>query len=321
MSAFPEGRLVQCGAVKLEVFEAAADAPGTPVVLCHGFPELAFSWRHQLAALGAAGVRAIAPNQRGYGGSSKPAAVGDYGLRQLTDDLAALLDALQVEKAVFAGHDWGGFVAWAMPLLHPQRCAGVIGVNTPYAPFPKTEVLGKMFDSPDKLYITWFQKPGVAEAVLDKDVRAVFTKLMRRGAKPAVANMREAPDANPFRRLAEMQPRGEALLNEAELQSYCDAFAAGGFRGPINWYRNIDANADAFPQIGVQKLALPCLMVCAEWDAALPPAMAAGMPKLCSNLEMHTLPECGHWTQQEKPERLNGILLAWLRRHGFAQSA
>ncbi|HEY6578938.1 MAG TPA: alpha/beta hydrolase, partial [Rhizomicrobium sp.] len=121
--------MLRTNGVDLAVYEAGPKT-GFPVVLCHGFPELAFSWRHQLAALGAAGYHAIALDQRGYGGSSRPDEIEAYDMPHLTDDLASLLDALGMEKAVFCGHDWGGSVVWAMPLYHPERVAGVIGVNT-----------------------------------------------------------------------------------------------------------------------------------------------------------------------------------------------
>ena len=137
-------------ALTLSVHESGS---GPAVVLCHGFPELAYSWRRQIPALAAAGFRVIAPDQRGYGGSDAPAPVEAYDLEHLTGDLVALLDALGLERAVFAGHDWGGFVAWAMPVLHPDRTAGVIGVNTPYIPFPTTGFLRQLFPDDEKLYI------------------------------------------------------------------------------------------------------------------------------------------------------------------------
>jgi pimeloyl-ACP methyl ester carboxylesterase len=164
--------------ITLSVHDAGS---GPAVVLCHGFPELAYSWRHQIPALAEAGFRAIAPDQRGYGESDRPEPIEAYDLEHLAADLESLLDALEIERAVFAGHDWGGFVAWAMPILYPERTAGVIGVNTPYVPFPTTEVLRAAFGQDERLYILWFQKPGVAEGVLDRNPRLVFEKLMRRG--------------------------------------------------------------------------------------------------------------------------------------------
>ena len=311
MTAFPEARRIDTGEVTLEVHEAGS---GVPVVMCHGFPELAFSWRHQVTALADAGFHAIAPNQRGYAGSDRPEKVEDYDLVHLTGDLVGLLDTMGIEKAVFAGHDWGGFVAWAMPIAHPERCLGVIGVNTPYVPFPSTAMLRLAFSDPDKLYILWFQEPGVAEPVLEANCRMLFEKMMRHASKPDIASVAELGDANPFRRLEELESFGTPMLSEAEIQTYVDAFSQSGFFGPVSWYRNIDRNTEILPAIGTQKLDLPCLMVTAEWDAALPPAMADGMPALCSDLERVDIAECGHWTQQEKPAELSQAMIGWLRK-------
>jgi pimeloyl-ACP methyl ester carboxylesterase len=310
---FPAAKRVRLPEVTLEVHEAGS---GPAVVMCHGFPELAYSWRYQLNALAAAGFRAIAPNQRGYGGSDAPAAIDAYSLDHLCDDMARLLDALGIDQAVFAGHDWGGFVSWGMTLRHPDRCLGAIGVNTPYMAFPTTEQLRAVFKDDEKLYILWFQQPGVAEGIMDREPRLVFEKLMRRASGPASGLLLrgDAPiDANPFRRLAEMQPMGSPLLSEEELGVYTRAFQQSGFRGGINWYRNADKDKRVLPGLGVTKLALPCLMVTASWDGALPPQAAAGMRAFCSDLEVHEL-ACGHWTQQEQPAALARVMIDWLRR-------
>jgi pimeloyl-ACP methyl ester carboxylesterase len=296
---------------------------GPAVVLCHGFPELAYSWRHQFDALVAAGFRVIAPDQRGYGGSDRPEAIAAYDIHHLTGDLAGLLDALELERAVFAGHDWGGFVVWAMPLLHPEHVAGVIGVNTPYlprTPVPPTQLFRALVGGDaERHYIAWFQEPGVAEAVLDAQPRLVFEKLMRRGVDEATLQQRlladpAGPDLNPFRRLAEFETLGEALLSEEELEVYTGTFARTGFRGGIHWYRNFDRNWETAPELGVAKVERPCLMVTAQWDFALRPELAAGMPALCPDLETKMIERCGHWTQQEKPVELNRILADWLVR-------
>jgi microsomal epoxide hydrolase len=306
--------------IQLSVHDAGS---GPAVVLCHGFPELAYSWRHQFDALVAAGFRVIAPDQRGYGGSDRPEPIRAYDIHHLTSDLVGLLDVLGIERAVFAGHDWGGFVVWAMPLLHAERTAGVIGVNTPYLPRPPIPPLqliralvgGKI----ERHYIAWFQEPGVAEGVLDTRARLVFEKLMRRGVDEASMQQRvlsdaEGPDMNPFRRLEGVETLGEALLSPAELETYVSTYTRTGFRGGINWYRNFDRNWETAPEVGVAKLELPCLMVTAQWDWALRPEFAAGMPALVADLEMKQIAHCGHWTQQEKPAELNRILADWLGR-------
>lgn len=301
-------------AIELAVHEAGN---GPAVFMIHGFPELAYSWNHQLKTISEGGFRAIVPEMRGYGSSDSPDLIEDYDLEHLTADLVALLDALDIEKAVFAGHDWGGFVAWAMPVMYPERTLGVIGVNTPNFPVPTTSVYRNLVDEDNKIYNLWFQEPDIAENFMDKRTRMVFEKVMRTGVPPeqllALAQNKNL-DLNPFLRIEEIDPFGEDLLTAAEMDYYIDAYQKAGFRGGINWYRNIDRNAERLPKVGTTKLHLPCLMITAEWDPFLTPALAEGMPDICSDLEMHMIKACGHWTQQEKPEELNRHMLNWLTR-------
>jgi pimeloyl-ACP methyl ester carboxylesterase len=306
--------------ITLSVHEAGS---GPAVVLCHGFPELAYSWRHQLDALAAAGFRAIAADGRGYGASDRPEPVGAYDIHHLTSDLVGLLDALGIERAVFAGHDWGGLVSWSLPSLHPERVAGLIGVNTPYlprAPIAPTQLFRALVGGrSERHYILWFQEPGLAESVLDPRARLVFEKLMRRGVDEAAMQKRvlagpEGPDMNPFRRLEAIETLGETLLAPEELDHYAATFARTGFGAGVNWYRNMDRNWETAREVGVAKADVPCLMVTAQWDWALRPELAAGMPALIPDLEMRSIERCGHWTQQERPAELNRILIDWLGR-------
>lgn len=318
MSRFPDAKPVRLGSsdITLSVHDLGS---GPAVVFSHGFPELAYSWRHQLPAVADAGFRAIAPDQRGYGASSKPEAIEAYGIEQLTGDLVGVLDALDIEKAVFVGHDWGGLIVWAMPLLHPQRTAGVVGLCTPYAPTPPTSMMRALVDGDDdRFYVCWFQKPGVAEAYLGTRVRLLFERMMRGGVPIEEILPRAFVDGklnmNPFGRLEQLEPLGELVVSPEELDYYVSVFEQTGFRGGINWYRNIDRNAREHPEIGMTPLSLPCLMLTAEWDAALRPEMAAGMPALCSDLETHMIPKAGHWAQQEYPDEVNAKLIDWLRK-------
>ena len=321
-STWPQGRSVKLApranqtSINLTVHETGE---GPAVVFCHGFPELAYSWRHQLPAVAAAGFHAIAPDQRGYADSSAPLTISDYGLTELTGDLVGLLDAMKIDRAIFVGHDWGGFVAWAMPVLHPERTAGVIGVCTPYMPFPQTSFMRTLVNGKDeRMYILWFQEPGRAEAVMDSKARLIFDRLMRAPLEPAEAVKRMMAsgelDMNPFRRIEDLKPETALIVTPEELDVYVNEYEKTGFRGGINWYRNIDRNAREHPQVGVEKLTLPCLMITAEWDGALPPRMAAGMPALCADLEMHNIERAGHWVQQEFPDAVNETIVGWLTR-------
>src|SRR5215469_6800567 len=133
MVSFPEPRMVKTNGIDMAVYESGPK-DGLPVVLCHGFPELAYSWRHQLPALGAAGYHVVAPDQRGYGMTGGPAEVSEYTMLHLVGDVIGLMDGLGAAKAVVAGHDWGAPVAWNTALMRPDRVRGVIGLSVPYTP-------------------------------------------------------------------------------------------------------------------------------------------------------------------------------------------
>ena len=301
--------------IRLAVHE---QGEGPAVVFSHGFPELAYSWRHQLPAVSAAGFRAIAPDQRGYGGSSRPAAIEDYSLTVLAGDLVGLLDALETEQAIFVGHDWGVQVVWSMPLLHPDRTLGVASICTPYEAFPSTDIMRALTGGDAEcFYMLWFQEPGVAEAVMDSRVPELMQLLLRRSKDPAALFAeREAQGGfslNPFLREADVSSAmGEMLVSPEELDDYVDAFERTGFRGAINWYRNVDRNLEDVPELGTTKLDLPCLRLTAEWDFAIRPEFAAGMPALIEDLEIEMIPRSGHWVQQESPDLVNRHLVGWL---------
>jgi pimeloyl-ACP methyl ester carboxylesterase len=315
----PPVQYADVGGVRMAYYEAGPRA-GVPVVFCHGFPELAFSWRHQLKAAEAAGRWAIAPDQRGYGLTSRPEAVEAYDIERLTDDLVRLLDHLKIEKAVFCGHDWGGIIVWQMPLRHPDRTAGVIGVNTPFMPRAPADpiALMRMRFGPD-MYIVWFQTPGDADAVLGADVEKTMRFFMRRPAGLAAAT-EPPPDGGSTFAFKDLLQQWDAsdiggqLLDAEELAAFVETFRRTGFTGGINWYRNFTRNWERSEGLPERIDGLPCLMITAELDAVLSPAMAEGMPSMIGDLEMHMVHGSGHWTQQEKPEEVNALILHWLDR-------
>ena len=309
----------------LAAYQAGPTDAAQSVVFCHGFPDLALGWQHQLKAAGAAGYRAIAPDMRGYGGSSCPHEVEAYTIAELCGDLVALLDALDIEQAVFVGHDWGGFVSWAMPVLHPERTAGVAAACTPYIPFPSVAVhLDAVGGELERQYVAWFQEPGIAEAYMDQRVRVTMEKIMRTSAPLeevfAVAFADGKLNMNPFLGIEAAADIGKPLLSTEVLEHYVTEFSRTGFRGGINWYRNIDNNTQQHPDIGVIPLDLPCLMLMADLDPALRPEFAADMPERCSNLTMHLIENAAHWVQQEQAEVFNGHLISWLQQY-FPTSA
>lgn len=311
-STFPDPAFVAAGDLRMALYE---QGNGPPVILVHGFPELAFSWRHQLPALAAAGYHAMAPDMRGYGLTDKPDGVRDYTIQKLSNDLEALLSARNIEQAVFVGHDWGAMLVWQMSLLVPHRMAGLVALNIPHIPRPPINPITYMRLKLGKdFYIVNFQDSDEADRKFAEDPAKFINTMMRR-------HQARSTGSNPGKRrplslLAELQrenPRGEALLGAAELQYYADAFAAGGFSGPINWYRNWKQNWKSTKGVS-QVVKVPALFIGAENDRIISPKQIAAMKPLVEDLEIRMIADCGHWTQQEKPDELNEILLEWLRR-------
>ena len=316
--SFPEPTIIKTNGIDMAVYEAGPK-DGVPVVLCHGFPELAYSWRHQLPALAAAGYRAIAPDQRGYGRTSRPEKVEDYDMLHLTGDLVGMLDALGLEKAVFAGHDWGGLVVWQLPLIHSDRVAGVIGINTPFLSRPPIDpIMGMKALYGEDMYIVYFQKPGEADAVLAKDVGRVFRFFMRKNGITAEAFAQMPEELKRFALVQALQMNeamwpGELLLSPEEMKYFVDTFTRTGFTGGINWYRNFSQNWKVSGG-WEQKVRQPSLMIMAEDDVILSPKMVDGMERFVPDLEKALIRKCGHWTQQEHPQETNTIMIDWLKR-------
>lgn len=318
--------------IRMGYYEAGPVGDAPPVVLCHGWPEIAFSWRHQIKALADAGIRVITPDQRGFGATDRPEAVEDYDLEHLTGDLVGLLDHLGVAKAIFVGHDWGGFVAWQMPLRHPDRVAGVVGVNTPHtarAPVDPIRIFRKRFG--ERMYIVQFQNPGrEPDAIFAARPDQVFDFFMRRplsaGAKQsgpgADAGENAGIGAAATVNLAFPQmvaaydarfDRRNPILSEEEKRVFVGTFRNTGFTGGINWYRNMTRNWERSASLD-HTVRVPALMIMAENDAVLPPAATEGMESLVPDLEKVLVRDCGHWTQQEKPAEVSALLVEWRRR-------
>lgn len=312
----PDPHFVQSNGIRMAVYEQGS---GFPIVFCHGFPELAYSWRYQLPALAAAGFRAIAPDQRGYGLTDAPEGAENYSMRHLTGDLAGMLDALGIEKAVFCGHDWGGMVVWQMALMHPERVAGVIGVNTPHMPRAPMDPIALMkMAYGDDMYIVYFQTPGVADAALAADTAKTMRFFMRKGGMTLEEFDRQPPEAKNLALVAALQSDealwlGELVMSQAELDVFVETFKRTGFTGGINWYRNFTRNWQE-SEGRSDKISVPCLMIMAENDVVLRPAMADGMEALVPDLEKHLVRNCGHWTQQEHPDETNRVIADWMRR-------
>jgi pimeloyl-ACP methyl ester carboxylesterase len=325
MIEMPPLQFARTNGIRMGYYEAGPKTDAPPVVLCHGWPEIAFSWRHQIKALSEAGIRVIAPDQRGYGATDRPEPVEAYDMEHLTGDLVGLLDHLKIDKAIFVGHDWGGFVVWQMPLRHLGRVAGVVGVNTPHwdrAPADPIELFKKRFG--DSMYIVQFQDPArEPDRIFGSRVEQTFDAFMRKPRKAVepgdkgVGGIGGSTANLAFPQMvaaydAKHDPR-TPILSPEEKKVFVDTFTRTGFTGGINWYRNFTRNWQRSAGLD-HHVKVPALMIMAENDAVLPPSAADGMEKLVPDLEKYLVRDSGHWTQQEQPEEVSAKLIEWRRR-------
>ena len=300
MLEMPPRQFAEANGVRLAYYDAGPRNDPTPFVLCHGWPEIAFTWRRQIKGLTEAGFRAIALDQRGYGASDCPPAIEDYSIEKLTGDVAGLLDHLKIGKAILVGHDWGGFVVWETALRHPDRVAGVVSLNTPHlkrAPADPIAILRKRHG--ERMYIVQFQMSSQPDRIFAEKVDRLFDGFLRRpiekamGAPPNLDFISFVQAYDPAR---DRRPR---IVSKEERQVFVGAFERSGFSGGINWYRNITRNwersAGRDPTVRA-----PALMIMAELDAVQTPASADGMERLVPNLTRHLVRGSGHWTARKK---------------------
>ncbi|MFE6304847.1 alpha/beta fold hydrolase [Nocardiopsis sp. NPDC057823] len=315
-------RDIRGNGVRLHIAEQGS---GPLVLLLHGFPEGWYSWRYQLTALAEAGYRAVAPDQRGYGRSDRPKEVSDYTLPHLVGDVVALIDALGEERAVVVGHDWGAPVAWATALMRPDLVRGVVGLSVPPAPpamMPPPSVTRKIYG--EGYYQVYFQEPGRADAEMAADpVR--FLRRILAGASD------DDPDADEPRvwmipegtTAVDSLPEPESLpgwLTEDAVRFFAREHALHkehAYTGPLNWYRNIEANQGLMSPFQGRTIDVPGLYMVGTMDLVLAmrgvPELRAALTSIVPDLRGDiTLPGCGHWTQQERPEEVNAALLEFL---------
>ncbi|MGF1729507.1 alpha/beta hydrolase [Photobacterium kasasachensis] len=278
---------------------------GNPIVLCHGWPEHAFSWRYQIPALVEAGYHVIVPNQRGYGNSSRPLQVTQYDITHLTGDLVALLDHYGYHNATFVGHDWGAMVVWGLALLHPDRVNNVINLSLPYqerGETPWVELMEHILGG-DNYFVHFNRQPGVADAVLEQNTPQFLRNLYRK-------NM---PDKEPEQGMVMInlarceEPTGEPLMSDQELAVFVSAFESSGFTSSINWYRNLDRNWHLLVDVN-PIIQQPTLMIYGDQDVI---PKSERLTEYVPSVEVLNL-DCGHWIQQEKPEEINQAIIKWL---------
>jgi pimeloyl-ACP methyl ester carboxylesterase len=323
----PTHRFVETNGIRMHIAELGN---GPLVLLCHGFPESWYSWRRQLRALADAGFHAVAPDMRGYGQTGRPDPIDQYTLLHLTGDMIGLLDALGEPQAVIAGHDWGAPVAWHAALLRPDRFRGVIGLAVPYRPRGPVRPTSVMPQTDDAIfYQLYFQTPGVAEADLETDVRHTIRAtlfaysgdgpLRTRGPQSGPVGM--VPRAGGWRSGLTALTLPATLppwITEADVDFYAAEFTRTGFRGGLNWYRNIDRNWELLAPFAGATVTVPALCMIGEHDLTL---RFQGAKEHLANLKTFVpqlrrtvvLPDCGHWTQQERPDEVNAAMIAFLR--------
>ncbi|NXU55782.1 HYES hydrolase, partial [Turnix velox] len=272
---------------------------GPVICLCHGFPETWLSWRYQIPALADAGFRVIALEMKGFGESTAPPDIEEYSQEQICKDLVVFLDKLGIPQTVLVGHDWGGAVVWNMALFYPERVRAVASLNTPYRPAnPTVDIVERMKAIPTFDYQFYFQEPGVAEAELEKDISRTL-KAFIRSARWEVGVGRRVDLGGVLVGLPDDIPTSQ-ILHGPELQYYIQCFQKSGFRGPLNWYRNIRPNWHWGLTAKDRKIMMPALMVTAAKDVVLTPSMSKDMEKWIPQLQRGHVEDCGHWTQMER---------------------
>jgi pimeloyl-ACP methyl ester carboxylesterase len=311
MSAKAQQSAVTTNGIRMHFIE---QGEGPLVLLCHGWPELGYSWRHQLPALADAGYRAVAPDLRGYGHTDAPDAIEAYGIMHLVGDLVGLVAALGETKAILLGHDWGATLTWAAAMMRPDLFPVIAVLSVPRrarGPGRPLEMLRKQGIS--NFYWQYFQEPGVAEAEFEQDIEygmrsgfygSALSFFLKDGfgflGDPAIP--RALPD----------------WITARELGVFVESYGRTGFRGGLNWYRNIDRNWDLTAPWQGTLIHQPTLFIAGTKDPNIGGPMGEAamkqMPDIVPGLRRQLLIEGGgHWIQRERPQDVNGALLAFLR--------
>src|ERR1700704_5652056 len=321
-------RIIECNGIHINIAE---QGEGPLVLLVHGFPESWFSWRHQIDALAAAGFRVVAPDMRGYGKSDAPEAIDQYTILHLIGDMVGILDALGAATAVIVGHDWGASVAWQAALMRPDRFRAVAALSVPLRPrakAPPTSLMPRTENA--QFYQLYFQEPGPAEAELGRDPRATIRNMLFGASGDGVAAARAAAAGGPALSLG-MVPKGGGFLqgpgapatlpswiSESDIEVYGEAFKRSGFRGALNYYRNIDRNWEITGALAGLQVSVPALYIAGDRDFLLSfpgtDQLLANQKTLVPGLrKIQMLPGCGHWTQQERPNEVSAALVEFIR--------
>ena len=313
----PQLQTLQVNGITMRV---AGQGTGPLVLFCHGWPESWYSWKHQLAAVAAAGYRAVAPDMRGYGGTDAPANIDQYTLLHLVGDMVDLVKVLGETQAVIVGHDWGAPVAWTAALLRPDLFRAVVGMSVPYSPPSRSEPLGAL----EKLgittfYMQYFQTPGVAEAELEQDVEASLRRIYFSGSgdRPGHITFGVLPPGKGVLAGTVDPETLPAWLAPEDIAYYAGEFKRSGFRGGLNWYRNLSRSWELLSAWRGCAIHQPSMFIAGARDDVLKfPNSKAQIEHYARTLPglrgCHILDGAGHWIQRERLEEVNRLLLGFL---------
>jgi pimeloyl-ACP methyl ester carboxylesterase len=309
-------------------FAEAGPQDGPCIILCHGFPESWYSWRHQLRALGSAGYHVVAPDMRGFGRSSHPLEVSAFTQPKLVGDMVGLLAALPHKTAIIAGHDWGAPVAWNAALFRPDLFRAVVGLSVPFYgarttftydhSIPPSQSMRREVGPDGFHYQLYFNQIGVAEADIEKDVRgwlAGFFHSLSADAPPEEVKLGELKWGD---RLDAAFARPKARpdwMSDVDLDHYVAEFERTGFSSALNFYRAADLTWHEMAAWRGAQIKVPAAFIAGDRDVVVlaNPDIVANFPNEVPDLRGNSIiPGCGHWTQQERPEETNRFLLDFL---------
>lgn len=312
---FPTPRYIKNDGFRLALYEAGPK-DGPVLLLVHGWPEMAYSWKHQIAAFSKAGYRVVAMDVRGFGKSDAPLGVEHYGIAQIVGDVEAVLDDLGVRSVCLVGHDWGGIIVWHCARMLQARVSHVISLCTPHvrrAPADPIKIFRKRHGD-EHYFVHFVDRPGEADALFASDPDAFFRLMFQK--TPPGTKITSGMFHTPARFKAFLDtgaPDGRAVLSKRDRTVYAKAYALSGFHGGLNLYRNTTPNWELAEGLS-EKIVQPTLMISARDDLFLPPEFADQMEGIVPDLERHVIEDCGHWMMWEKPDEANALMLEWLSR-------
>ena len=318
MPITPAFQTISTNGVKLR---CVVEGDGPLVLMVHGWPESWYSWRHQIGPVRDAGYRVVVPDVRGYGGSDAPHAVEGYDMESLVGDVLGLIDHFGEKQAILFGHDWGAPIVWSTAALHPDRVRAVAALSVPYSPRGKMSsiALWRQIYAGRFFYQIYFQEPGLAEAEFEADIRTALRKIYFSGSGDAPKGMFRSDKAPDARMLDDLPDRSvlPKWLTEQDVDYYVSQFARSGFRGPLNRYRNQERDWERLTGLGGARITRPACFIAGSRDGVLrfvPNVdLVENMKRWIDDLRVcEIIDGAGHWIQQERPDEVTGLLLAFL---------